>query len=128
MTIENRIDEIENRNRVSANQNAMPESSDRVGEIEIQLLKLTETVTALAGSIEAIAARLNEQTQMFAIAIQTGMAASAESLDSVAAELSNIYAGLENAPLVERPDYEAYREWKIQQQTSAEGKPEEELF
>ena len=65
---------------------------------------------------------------MFALAIQTGMNASAESLDSVAAELSNIYAGLENAPLVERPDYEAYRDWKTQQESIEPSEENADLF
>ena len=128
MTIENRIDEIENRNREREGQPVQPIDDDRLGEIETQLLKLTETVGALAGGIEALASRLNEQTQMFALAIQTGMNASAESLDSVAAELSNIYAGLENAPLVERPDYEAYRDWVIQRESLKPSEENADLF
>ena len=40
MTIENRIDEIENRNREREGSTVQSQEVDRLGEIEAQLLKL----------------------------------------------------------------------------------------
>ncbi len=128
MTMEDNIRQLENRNRIDAETPEEESIEQRIAGIEAQLVKLTDTITALTGGIEGLANRLNEQTQLFALTIQQAMAASTATIDSVANELSNIYAALEGAPITERPDYRAYRDWKNAQEADAPPESDQKLF
>ena len=128
MTIEDNIRNLENRNSIDGIANVEQSTEQRIAEIEGQLVKLTDTLTALAGGMEGLANRLNEQTQLFAMTIQQAMQASTATIDNIADELSNIYAALEGAPLTERPDYKAYRAWVSSQKGNEPSDADQELF